>query len=288
MTRLLTRRMFLSRLGKGTAAVAVLGIAACGDDGASPTTAPAPAATTRPPPPTDASPTTAAPAPSTTTAQPTTTGQATTTASPAAGEAGVEWERVNLGFVSAYVVARGGRGAVVDTGVPGSAGAIEQGVAALGIGWGEVDHVILTHFHGDHVGSVAAVLALAADAAVYAGEADIGEIASPRPLTAVGDGDEVFGLQIVATPGHTPGHVSVYDPAGGLLIAGDALNGGDAMGGAAGKVAGPNPQFTPDMATAEDSVRKLAQLTYDTLLFGHGEPVVGNASALVAALAADL
>ena len=39
------------------------------------------------------------------------------------------------------------------------------------------------------------------------------------------DGDEVFGLQIVATPGHTAGHVATFDPDSGVLVAGDAFPG---------------------------------------------------------------
>ena len=116
----------------------------------------------------------------------------------------------------------------------------------------------------------------------FAGEPDIPSIPSPRPLTPVGDGDAVFGLEIISTPGHTPGSISVHDPAAGLLVAGDALNGVD------GGVGGANPRFSSDMSLADESVRKLAGLQFDTALFGHGEPVVGGASALVADLAAGL
>ncbi|HJM88610.1 MAG TPA: MBL fold metallo-hydrolase [Dehalococcoidia bacterium] len=87
---------------------------------------------------------------------------------------------------------------------------------------------------------------------------------------------------MVETPGHTPGHISLIDPTGGLLLAGDALN------GSGNGIAGPNPRFTPDMAQANESVRKLATRSFETAVFGHGDPVEGNASALVATLAAGL
>jgi glyoxylase-like metal-dependent hydrolase (beta-lactamase superfamily II) len=111
-------------------------------------------------------------------------------------------------------------------------------------------------------------------------EADIPAIAVPRPLVAVSDGDTVFGLRIVATPGHTAGHVAVFDEAGGVLVAGDALNTSD------GNVTGPNPSFTSDMTTAMASLAKLGALRFETLLVGHGEPITAGASAQVAALAA--
>jgi glyoxylase-like metal-dependent hydrolase (beta-lactamase superfamily II) len=268
-TRMLNRRMFLTDLGRGTVAIAILGgagaiAAACNDDDDD-----APAAATE--------------------ATSTATATATEAPSPAAGEAAADrvaaasLHRVSLGFVSAYVLARDGRAAVVDTGVAGSAPDIGDALTAAGVGWDGVGDVIVTHLHPDHQGSLAEVLALAPSATAYAGAADIGGIASPRPLVAVGDGDEVFGLQIVATPGHTAGHICVLDAAGGLLVAGDAL-----VGAEGGGVGGPNPEFTPDLATAHDSVRKLAMLDFETVVFGHGEPVEGGAAAAVAALAATL
>jgi hypothetical protein len=49
-------------------------------------------------------------------------------------------------------------------------------------------------------------------------------------------------------------------------------------------VVGPNERFTPDMATANLSVAKLAGFEYETILFGHGEPVLERGSEQVAAL----
>lgn len=92
----------------------------------------------------------------------------------------------------------------------------------------------------------------------------------------------MFGLDIIATPGHTPGSIVVRDPGSGLLVAGDAMRGGD------GGVIGANPRFSDDMDLANESIRKLAALQFDTVVFGHGEPVVGGASEQVAALAAAL
>ena len=153
---------------------------------------------------------------------------------------------------------------------------------SVGLGWGAVGHVIVTHAHPDHQGSLSAVLEAASDATAYAGAADIPALASPRTPLAVGNGDMVFGLDIIETPGHTLGHIAVLDPVGGLLLAGDALN------GSGGGVIGPNPQFSSDHTMALESVGVLAKLEFDTVLFGHGEPLVGGASAEVAALAANL
>lgn len=261
--------MLFRDLGRGALAIAVLGIGVTACDDADGLVTPA-----------------STPSPSAATPTATTPPTASATATRSAGNASVaavDWQRVALSSVSAYVLIRGGEAAVVDTGVSGSVGAIEQALLVAGVDWDAVGHVILTHRHGDHVGSLPDVLGRAASATAYAGAADIPSITTPRPLIAVGDGDHVFDLQIIETPGHTLGHISVLDRAGGLLVAGDALNGGGASG-----VTGPNPRFTTDLAAANASVVKLGGLAFETVVFGHGDPLEGDASARVAELAATL
>ena len=194
-----------------------------------------------------------------------------TTGKPDGDNGGLVWKRAALGSVSAYVLARGRDAAIVDTGLKGSEVQIGEAVKAAGLAWTDVRHVIVTHKHPDHAGSLAAVLTAASNATVSAGQADIGAIQSPRPIDAAADGAEIFGLQIVATPGHTPGHISVFDAGARVLVTGDAVN------GSADGVAGPNPQYTEDMATANESAKKLASLDVDTILFGHGNPIEGGA-----------
>jgi glyoxylase-like metal-dependent hydrolase (beta-lactamase superfamily II) len=190
--------------------------------------------------------------------------------------------RVNLGFVSAYVLVRGKEAAVVDTGTAGNGAKIGEVVRSAGVGWDAIHHVILTHHHPDHQGSIGEVLSSAAKATAYAGAADIPQIKSPRPLKAVADNDEVFGLRIIATPGHTPGHVCVFDPAGSLLILGDAMNNMN------NSLSGPNPQYTADMAEAHGSVKKLPKLKFERAVFGHGDPIDKAAAQAIAKLAGTL
>lgn len=256
----INRRLFLARFGKGTMAMAVLG--ACGSNSDTST------ASTTGPASTIASTTTPVPAVTTTTAG--TTPQSTDDA---------EYLRVNLGFVSAYVVVRGSEAAVVDTGVSGSEGSIETALATVDLGWDAVGHVILTHHHPDHVGSMPAVLNAATAATGYVGVGDLDNVSGPRELLGLAEGDAVFGLTVIETPGHTAGHISLLDPVASVLIAGDALNGSN------GRVAGPNPQFSEDHNQALATVGKMAGYQYETLYFGHGEPVLDGAAAMVAELA---
>jgi glyoxylase-like metal-dependent hydrolase (beta-lactamase superfamily II) len=183
--------------------------------------------------------------------------------------------------VAAYVLVRGREAAIVDTGVEGSADAIAEVVEKAGPGWAGVRHVILTHKHPDHAGSVAAVLDAATRAKGYVGAADLPEVDAPRTLTPLRDGDDVFGLRMVATPGHTAGHMAVFDGDNRVLVAGDALTNTDGL-------AGSNPQFTEDEKAAAASVRKLARLAPRTILVGHGDPILEDASTMLEKLASSL
>lgn len=242
----MTRRAFLRQVGRGGLAVAVVGVAACTDDEQG-----APAATTA------------------------------AGVGPTTDRSSGSWSRVAFASVSAYVFARAGEAALVDTGLGGSADGIGDALAAVGLRWSDLSTVILTHSHPDHIGSLADVMTLAPDATAHAGREDIPNMTSPRPISPVSDGDILFGLEVVTTPGHTPGHISMLDPAG-TLVAGDALN------GSGGGVIGPNPDYTADMETATRSVVKLAGFDYEEIYFGHGEPVTAGGSEAVTALTAGL
>lgn len=253
----LSRRLFLFELGKGAVAAVVLGagVACAGNDDEDGTSA-----------------------------QPHTSEQTHgQTATEAAGEnEALVWTRAALGSVSAYVLVRGKEAAIVDTGLEGSEARIGDAVTAAGRAWTDVRHVIVTHKHPDHAGSLAGVLASAPNAKVWAGQADIAAIESPRPIDPAADGADVFGLQIVATPGHTPGHIAVFDAGTRVLVTGDAVR------GTAEGIGPPSPQFTEDRALADDSAKKLAALDVDTILFGHGDPIEGGGRAALERFAATL
>jgi glyoxylase-like metal-dependent hydrolase (beta-lactamase superfamily II) len=262
------RRRFIWTVGNGALAVGVLGLAACGDDpGGEAATSGAVATSGAPP----------------------TTAGAGATASGATGStqgiaAPMTWTRASFVFVSAYILDRGGRATIVDTGVEGSVATLEQALGEAGLGWAEVDHIVLTHHHPDHVGGLGAAAEMAPAAVLYAGEPDISSITAPRSLTVVGDGSEVMGLTVIDTPGHTAGSISVLDEETGVLVVGDALTGAD--DGAS--VSGANPEFTDDPAQAQASAIKLADYRFETILFGHGEPVLTGGSDLLAEYTAGL
>lgn len=279
-----SRRAFLGHLGKGTMAMAVFSpalLAACSSDAGQPV---ATAATVAPDSTGDADPTVEVePA-----GEPDPTSESETPAESAANDdtdsddaaSDLVWARTNLGFVSAYVLVRGNTAAIVDTGTAGSAVAIGATLGDLGLNYSDVAHVLLTHHHSDHTGSIGEVLEMAVNATAYAGEADVPSISAD--VTGLAGGEDIFGFEMLSTPGHTLGHMAAIDHQAGLLIAGDAIftEEGEAVEG--------SERFFMSVAESRRSIAAMAALSFNTLLVGHGDPIEGGADAAVAALAASL
>jgi glyoxylase-like metal-dependent hydrolase (beta-lactamase superfamily II) len=78
------------------------------------------------------------------------------------------------------------------------------------------------------------------------------------------------GLRVVETPGHTPGHISLFAPSLGLLFCGDSIVSGEAG------LRGSSGANNWDQAKSDESVRKQAALGASTICSGHG-PVVMDA-----------
>ena len=180
--------------------------------------------------------------------------------------------------VRAFVLVRGGEAVLVDALTPGNAGLIGAALAAAGLGWDALRHVILTHAHPDHAGSAADVLALAPGATAWIAAAEAQLVELPRPPRSLEDGAEVAGLRIVATPGHTPGHVCVLDAAGNTAVLGDAAH---KVGGELGLI---GPPFTRDVAGAAASLARLAGFGFERALFAHGPALETRAAAALAAV----
>lgn len=197
---------------------------------------------------------------------------------------GPTWARASFGFVSAWVLVRDGQALVVDTGTGDDVAPIAGALDELGLGWGDVADVLVTHRHDDHVGGAAAVAAEAPDATFHAAMPDLERLRRDVPAAAeVVDGDRLLDVRVVATPGHTAGHVSALAEDVGVLVVGDALVNGVSIGGTTGDgVELSPPEFTSDADVAAASGRLLAGLDYDVALFGHGEPIVDDAAATVA------
>ena len=86
------------------------------------------------------------------------------------------------------------------------------------------------------------------------------------------EGDEVARFQVLDTPGHSAGHVSLWREGDRVLILGDVLNNMDVLTGIPG-LRLPKPFLTPDPDRNRESAKRLGALEPKLVLFGHGAPL---------------
>jgi glyoxylase-like metal-dependent hydrolase (beta-lactamase superfamily II) len=205
-------------------------------------------------------------------------------------------------FVNAFLVRDEDGFTLVDTTVGGGA---DQLIAAARNAGAEIRRIALTHGHGDHVGSLDAlkaqlgdsvqVLMPQLDARIHAGEKVVdGKPAGSWPkLQTTPDvrltgGERIGSLEVVPTPGHTPGHVSFLDTRDRTIIVGDTFT---SIGG----LAVSNHFYlrfplaamaTWDKGKDLESAKKLRELEPAMLVVGHGGPVRNPGLAMDKAISA--
>jgi glyoxylase-like metal-dependent hydrolase (beta-lactamase superfamily II) len=180
---------------------------------------------------------------------------------------------------------------LIDTNMSGQAQAIIQVASKLGL---PITRIVLTHAHVDHVGSLDALHEMLPDVPVAISERDVrflsGDksldpsepqvplrggypICKTKPTILFKEGDRIGSLEVIATPGHTPGHVAFLDTRDRSLIAGDAYQtqGGVAVSGTI-ELLFPLPALaTWHKGLALESARKLVALQPTVLTVGHGK-----------------
>lgn len=186
---------------------------------------------------------------------------------------------------------------LVDCGVERAPARIVAGLAALGKHPSDVQRIILTHAHPDHAGGAAELAArTGAPVAVHEGDAGFVETGSPPPrdtslaariFARVADGrfppvpvgerltdgqllDVAGGVRVVATPGHSPGHVSLLHEPTRTLITGDAIV------NVLGVRCSPRI-FCTDFRLTQRTAHVLGELEYERAGFTHGPEILDGA-----------
>lgn len=148
----------------------------------------------------------------------------------------------------------------------------------------EIETVVITHCHYDHIAHLAEIAAMCdASIAIHAVDAPclnnpgenlsilFGERTPPiEAARLLQDGDRLEGMEVIHTPGHTPGSICLYNKEEKVLISGDTVF----ADGGFGRV-----DFPGGSARAlRDSITRLAGLDVEGLYPGHGEPVESGGS----------
>jgi glyoxylase-like metal-dependent hydrolase (beta-lactamase superfamily II) len=221
--------------------------------------------------------------------------------------------RLTQGVVNFYLVEEGGRLLLVDAGAPGDWDLLVRALAALGRRPDDLEAVLLTHAHADHIGT-AERARTTAGARVWVHQADedmarsgkatktdgrvrtyllraefyrtlfslarrgATRIVPVRELATFADGEtlELPGRpRVVHAPGHSPGSAALLLEGHGVLLTGDVLATRNPLTGRDG------PQIMPsglngDTPQALRSLAALDGIRADLLLPGHGEPWTGG------------
>lgn len=188
---------------------------------------------------------------------------------------------------------------LIDAGLPGQFENISEEIGKAGLSVDRINKIIITHHDIDHIGGLASVVKNSksgVEVLSHAGEKSYIEgdkmpiKMTPERLNSMPEDErnetlerlkklkakvsrtiedgEVLpycgGIEVVYTPGHTPGHTCLYLKKYKTLVTGDALNVFD------GKLTGPNPVFTFDMKQATESLKKLSKYDIQTVICYHG------------------
>ncbi|WP_079475658.1 MBL fold metallo-hydrolase [Marinococcus halophilus] len=200
-----------------------------------------------------------------------------------------------------------GRLILFDTGMPGYEEEIYELIRNENLNPDHLETIILTHQDIDHIGSLPEILHDHPDLRVLMHSADKPYVDGAEPLIKLSSNAKanlidtlpeakrdrvghmfdktepslisetveekdtpIEGLTVLHTPGHTPGHISLYHENSHTLIAGDALTAKD------GELFGPRAEVTPDMEQARRSLEKLLGFDMTTVICYHGGVVHGD------------
>jgi glyoxylase-like metal-dependent hydrolase (beta-lactamase superfamily II) len=211
-----------------------------------------------------------------------------------------------FGFVNGYLVEEEDGFTLIDTLLPRSGKAVLSKAEELGR---PIVRIALTHAHTDHVGSLDELASQLSDAEVSISARDARFLAGDKsldpeeeqlsklhgsfskrqtkPHRTLAPGDRVGSLEVIASPGHTPGHIAFLDTRDRTLYCGDTFS---TLGGVATS-AKPNPRFplvgfgTWHRRTELESARALRALDPARLAPGHGKVVEAPAAAMDEAIA---
>jgi glyoxylase-like metal-dependent hydrolase (beta-lactamase superfamily II) len=217
--------------------------------------------------------------------------------------------QLSKGGINAFLIDGGDEGLIlIDAGLPDHAEMLKEGIRSIGREPSDLTSILITHAHPDHLGSAKELSGGTTPISLHPRDAEKaaagivhptmkpgpgfltgilfrlvmpkkpGEFPAFEPDIALNDGDVIDiagGIEVIHTPGHTAGHVSLlWKRDRGLLFTGDA----------AANALGLNFMFGyDDVPMGRSSLAKLATRDFEAAVFGHGRPILSGASGRFAA-----
>ena len=192
------------------------------------------------------------------------------------------WRTMGANNCNSYFI-DGSQRVLIDPGHLQFFGHVRQGLGDLGVGIEDIDVVICTHVHPDHSEAVRLFKEAGARIGLHAEEWQLAEtMASQLQLAGAFEPADYLpdfflqtgelhlgdiGLQVLHTPGHSPGSICLYWPLHKVLFSGDLV-----FKDGVGRTDLPGG----DGRQLAASIAQIAQLPIDHLLAGHGEVVSGD------------
>lgn len=199
---------------------------------------------------------------------------------------------------------------LIDAGLPGQIENIREEVEKAGVSFDRINKIIITHHDLDHIGSLSSIVKSSKseiEVLAHSGERPyiegdkIGIKITPERLSSMPESmketikqlktkvnrivkDEenlpyCGGIDVIYTPGHTPGHICLYLRKYKALVTGDAMNVVN------NELIGPNSEYTFDMEQAMESLKKLTKYDIETVICYHGGVFTKSSNERIAKLA---
>jgi len=187
-----------------------------------------------------------------------------------------------------YLVRASGGYVLIDAGTPSDPPRVLSYISQLGLEPSAVKFVLLTHSHWDHAGGLKEVV-LRTGARVAAHRDEVSYVRSGRGRyegvevdVVLDDGDEVLGLKVVHTPGHTPGSTCYLDTSRKALFIGDlAYEEGEVLHEMLHR-------YSADPEMNRRSMAKLLRYDFAHVLPSHGNPVLNRGKEALSNLLKEL
>jgi len=206
-----------------------------------------------------------------------------------------QFDGLRIGQV--YLVDEGDRNTLIDTGIPVDFKKLQSQLSGMGKSINDIDYIVLTHCHSDHCGNAArikemshaTIIAHETEAAFIAGRdhiryrkrgrsllwSVINLLFRSRPVhvdNVVHDGDKLdipCKLEVLHTPGHTPGSIALYHADKKILFTGDSIWNHKTLKVAQGF-------YNTDDEEMMESVKKYLDLDIEKICVGHGRSILEN------------